>query len=321
MNPIVSVVVVTYNSSKFVIETLDSIASQTWIKLELIVTDDCSKDNTVELCSAWITKHRERFVRVELITVLKNTGIAANCNRGLNAASGDWIKYCAGDDALLPECVERNMAFIVDNPEIKILFSYARIYSEIFEESHFLKRIPALLPKNIINDEISALGQYRKLLLSDRINFTPSSFIHRQTQLDVGGFNEQVKLQEDYPMWLSLTKAGYKMYFMETETVMYRQHDQATNNMTIDYLIKPNYFRTESFRREYIYPNLPWDIRYEQRFIWYASQLFRSNGLNRNLPLNRILFDIFTVLFNPFKYYLYIKKRVIKEPENQEFYV
>ncbi|MDN3658901.1 glycosyltransferase family 2 protein [Ferruginibacter paludis] len=320
MQPLVSIIVVTYNSARFLMEALESIAAQTWQELELIITDDYSTDNTVSLCRDWMAGKKNRFVRTEIITVPKNTGIAANCNRGLNAADGEWIKYCAGDDALFPNCIEDNMHYIESKPDAKILFSYAKTYLDTFEEKNFIRIIPAQKPGNIINEEITAEEQYRLLLISDRITFTPSSFINRQTQIAVGGFNEQVQLQEDYPLWLNLTKAGYKLHFMEKETVRYRQHGMATNNMTTEYLIKPNYFRTEKFRREYIYPNLPWDIRWNERLIWYGSQIFKNDRLNRNTGFNRLLRTFLTSWINPFKYFLYLKKKLAKDISKDPFY-
>ena len=99
--PLVSIIVITYNSSKYVLETLESAKAQTYQNIELIVSDDCSIDNTVEICKEWIEKDKERFVRTELITAEKNTGIPANCNRGVKAAQGEWVKLIAGDDMII----------------------------------------------------------------------------------------------------------------------------------------------------------------------------------------------------------------------------
>ena len=60
-NPLVSIIVITYNSSKYVLETLESAKAQTYQNIELIVTDDCSNDNTVEICRKWIEENKERF--------------------------------------------------------------------------------------------------------------------------------------------------------------------------------------------------------------------------------------------------------------------
>ena len=63
MDMLVTVVVVTYNSSKYVLETLDSIFEQTYKNIELIITDDGSSDNTVELCREWLTHYGDRFTQ------------------------------------------------------------------------------------------------------------------------------------------------------------------------------------------------------------------------------------------------------------------
>ena len=90
--PLVSVVVITYNSAQYVLETLNSIKEQSYSNIELIISDDCSKDKTVEICRDWLAKNKEKFVRTELITVEKNTGTSANINRGIKASKGKWIK-------------------------------------------------------------------------------------------------------------------------------------------------------------------------------------------------------------------------------------
>ena len=67
---LVSIVVITYNSSHYVLETLESIKSQTYKNIELIVTDDCSSDDTIFLCQNWIEKNKSNFVRTSLLQQL-----------------------------------------------------------------------------------------------------------------------------------------------------------------------------------------------------------------------------------------------------------
>src|SRR5450759_2313112 len=98
--PLVSIIVVTYNSSKYVLETLESAKAQTYQNIELVVSDDCSTDDTVEICRKWIEENNDRFVRTTLVTSPENKGIPANCNRGIKASKGEWIKLIAGDDLL-----------------------------------------------------------------------------------------------------------------------------------------------------------------------------------------------------------------------------
>jgi len=127
MDSLITVVVVAYNSSSFIIEALDSVYNQTWRKIELIVTDDCSNDNTVELCHSWMDIHKSRFVRIKMVTSEKNTGVSGNANRGLYSANGEWIKFIGADDALKPTCIEDNIRWISEHPEIKVLLSRVEV--------------------------------------------------------------------------------------------------------------------------------------------------------------------------------------------------
>lgn len=323
MNPLVSIIISTYNSSSFIIEALDSVFRQTWKGLELIITDDCSSDATVELCRGWLENKRQRFDRVEMITSAKNTGVPANANRGLNAAKGEWIKFLGADDTLEPGCIEDNVEWIKLHPEIKVLFSQIKVYTNSFYPENLLEIIPhnPYDPKGIFAPGRSASTQYNMLLISDRIHFTPSIFLNREVLLSLGGFDEKYRLFEDYPLWLNLTKNGYKLYIMDRVTVDYRRHSRAINNSDLNYLIKPNYFRSENFRKDYIYPHLPSEMMLSQRFQWFVTQVFHIKRLNKDSKPNRALFYLLTVYMNPFRYYHYIKKRLIKSVNDNEFYM
>jgi glycosyltransferase involved in cell wall biosynthesis len=322
-NDIVSVIISTYNSSLYIVEALKSVFMQTWQELEVIVTDDCSGDDTVQVCRGWLNENKWRFIRVVVITSQQNTGISANANRGLNAAKGEWIKFLGADDTLEPNCIKDNMSFISLKPEVKVLFSRINIYRDTFEPDNLLDTTPNIpcYPNSILAPGINALSQYKMLLLCDRIHFSPSVFIHHETLISVKGFDERFKLLEDYPLWLNLAKNGHKLYFMEKVTVNYRRHSGANNNTGRDFLINPNYFRSEDFRRIYTYPNLPVDLRLNQRYIWFVSQIFQCNLLNRNNNFNRFLHDFLIVYLNPFRYYIWLRKKLDNKLTANEFYM
>jgi glycosyltransferase involved in cell wall biosynthesis len=323
MTSLVSVIIVSYNSSSFIIETLDSVLKQTWKEIELIITDDCSQDDSVEICRKWAEKNGQRFVNVEVISSATNSGVSANANRGLYAAKGNWLKFLGADDTLEPRCIEDNMKWITLHPEVKALFSRIKIFNDTFDPQNLLEVTPNIPydPKGILATGMSALSQYKMLLLSDRIHFTPSLFLNRKVLISLGGFDEKFKMFEDYPLWLNLTRNGYKLYLMEKVTVNYRRHFRAINNTNSNYLIKPNYFRSEDFRKVNTYPFLPPEIRFSQRFNWYALQIFRINCINRNNNLNKIIMNLLTVYLNPFKYYIYFKRQLVTNLKDKEFYI
>jgi glycosyltransferase involved in cell wall biosynthesis len=315
-----SVVVATYNSSEFVLETLESIKKQTYSPIELIVSDDGSQDNTVELARTWLVHNESRFVRTEVVTVPKNTGVSANCNRCIQASCAEWIKLIAGDDILLPNCIADNMNFVEQHPETKILFSFVRLYKNKFTEQNFLRLIPSQFPTNIMAPNFSVDHQHKLLLLSDRISFTPSYFFNKETVLAVGGYEESNKMAEDYPMWLKLTKAGIRLNFMEKETVGYRQHDKALNNIEKNVLFKPLLLKTFSFRKQTVFPHLPWDIKGSEIWTMMIRKLFVQLNWNKQLPALIFLYRFAIVYANPFQYIISFRKKILKAGNTDVFY-
>jgi len=122
-NPLVSVAVVTYNSSATIIETLDSISNQTYQNIELIVSDDCSTDETVNIAKQWIREHQNRFIRAEILTISNNMGVSANYNRAMDACRGEWVKDVDGDDLLCSTCVEEYVSYVRAHSDAYYVFS------------------------------------------------------------------------------------------------------------------------------------------------------------------------------------------------------
>ena len=323
MNPLVSVVVATFNSSGFIAETLESVSAQSWKELELIITDDCSSDDTIDICRSWIDLNRQRFVKTDILTSGLNVGVPANVNRGLYAASGEWICFLAGDDTMKTDCIENNILWLRTNPEARVLFSSVDVYRDTFEPSNFIRTTPQdpYNENSIMSPGRTAISQYRMLLINDRIHYTPSLFLHRHTLISIGGFDERFRLLEDYPLWLNLTRNGHRLHFMNKITVNYRQHSRAINNTGSSSLINTAYFRSEDFRRIYTYPFLPADVRLNQQYFWYISQLFRNKLINRDNPVNRFILSILTTYLNPFKYFIHFRKLLNHNIRNNEFYM
>lgn len=320
MQPLVSIIVTTYNAENFVIETLESAKAQTYQPIELIISDDCSTDTTVELCTKWLQENKQHFVHTAIITVPVNTGVSANCNRCINASNANWIKLIAGDDILLPNCIADNMHFVQSKADATIVFSKVLLYNTDFSKQNFVAAIPEPYPMNMMNPQFTAAHQYTQLLLSDRINYTPSSFFNKQALLSVGGFDEENKLMEDYPMWLKLTKANIKLSYFDTATVGYRRHNAAANNMQSNTLFKPLYLKSSPFLQKNVYPFLPWDIAGSKKFVLQIAKLFNAIGLNKSTTVNTKLFTVVTVVFNPFHYIVSFKKKVLKLGKNNLLY-
>jgi alpha-1,3-rhamnosyltransferase len=322
LKELVTVAVTTYQSSLYVIETLDSIYNQTYPNIELVISDDCSSDNTVEVVNEWVSleKNKKRFARIEVVTVPSNTGVSANCNRCIASAQSNWIKFIAGDDILFPNCIADNIDFVNENTDAKILFSQIKVYQDTFEEKNFNKITPGIYPNALFKDSIKALDQYKLLLVEDRIHFTPSYFFNKQAILKVGGYDESNRFVEDYPMWLKLTSSGVRLSYFHKSTVGYRIHSRASNNTGDMVLFKPSVLKSHHVRKEMAFAFLPWDIVMSEKFVYTISKFFDNNGLNKKTSLNSMLYMFLTVYCNPFQYIYAVKKR-LPSNKNNPFYL
>ena len=224
-NVLVSIIVLTFNSSSTVVETLDSIKEQTYSNIELIITDDGSSDATIEICKKWLAFNGKLFCNYNLITVKVNTGTPASCNRALNASNGKWIKIIAGDDVLKKECIKVNIEYISTNREIEILQTDADMYVDFFEEANFKGTIPTNFKEFF--DLIEGKDQYDFLKNVGYALCTPAIFLKKSIIEKVGGFDERFRFLEDLPLWLNLTKANKKFYYHPVSTVNYRSHDKS----------------------------------------------------------------------------------------------
>lgn len=212
--PLVSVLVITYNSARFVTETLDSIAAQTYPRLELIVSDDGSSDSTVERVRAWGEVHRARFERLELLSAPVNAGISANCNRALHAARGEWLKFIAGDDLLTETGIAELVDFVRSYPDCRVAFGRMLRFGEDGSSEEPIPPVYALPPRE----------QLRHALIGAGLP-APASFLHRETVISVGAHDEAIPMIEDAPLWIRLAEAGHRFYFVDALVARYRIHD------------------------------------------------------------------------------------------------
>lgn len=124
MDELVSIIMPSYNTGKYIAETIQSVQKQTYENWELILVDDCSTDNTDEVVRSFLCDERIRYYKNE-----RNSGAAISRNKALREAKGRWIAFLDSDDLWKPEKLERQIRFMKNNG---YHFSYTN-YSEIDE--------------------------------------------------------------------------------------------------------------------------------------------------------------------------------------------
>ncbi len=114
---LVSIITPTYNSAVYISATIDCIIAQTYQNWELLITDDCSKDNTVEIVKEYIKKDS----RIKLFVLEKNYGGGVSRNNSIEKAKGRYIAFCDSDDRWTPDKLSIQIAFM---KEKDCAFSY-----------------------------------------------------------------------------------------------------------------------------------------------------------------------------------------------------
>lgn len=300
MKNIISVAVITYNSSKTVIETLDSIYHQTYgaENIELIISDDASIDNTVAVIDDWLTQHESSFNKVIFFKNEVNGGVSKNINLAWTASTSEWIKTIAGDDILLPNCLNDNFDYVLnrDNENIGSVFSLMQVFY-VDEQSN--KVNTHLMPSSAYYHffDLTAEAQYDYLKING-IPIAPSSFIKRSALISVGYADERFRLIEDYPLWLKLTKQGYTLKFFNKKTVQYRKSDSISSSRSK--IINERYFNEMALIDSVVV--IP-DLKKSQYILklrkkaWPKAMLYVAEFFN-NTPnsLSKVIVSLINVL-------------------------
>lgn len=217
MNELVSIIMPSYNTGRFLAETVRSVLTQTYPNWELILVDDCSTDDTDQVIAGF-EDPRIRYLKQE-----KNQGAAATRNRALREAKGRWIAFLDSDDLWLPEKLERQIAFMEKNG---CRFSYTN-YSEIDEDSQPLGRT-VTGPKRI-----TKTGMF---------NYCWPGCL--TVMYDAGALGHiqiaDIKKNNDYAMWLKLCRKA-DCWLLNENLARYRKRTGSISNHSYLELIKWHY--------------------------------------------------------------------------------
>lgn len=299
---IVSVVVITYNSSKYLLETLESIKFQSYKKIELIISDDGSSDNTLEIARKWIAENKERFLNVKLINVKENKGTPSNCNRGIRASKGEWIKIIAGDDILLRNAIKDYVNFINSNNQslnndIDIIFSRIATFNQ--DKSQFKEMYNEKIKNYILFHKYIKQKHQKKLYCRGQVIQIITFIFSRALYNSVNGFDEEYPLREDRPFAYKIINLGYKFYFMNKLTFLYRKHKDSVTSVRTDKktFLKMKIQNIWKPDRKYRIPNL---TKFERLgyYFHYKKDVLELKILNhKNYVVQKKIIDILSFVF------------------------
>ena len=247
----VTVLVLCFNSGKTVIETLESIRKQTYPYIHLIVSDDCSQDDTYDKVGEWKKSHGSHFLSCKLLRTRHNLGVSLHMNACVENVKTEWFKGLAADDILLPDCIEKYVKFLDTHNCRGMIYAKHLSFHNSGSVSHYW----------IDYEEIRYQKKFAELTAEkQRISIakreflcSPTCFTNRNDVLKAGGYDLRIRNIEDWPIKMRLIDFGCKMAFMDEYTVLYRVGDSISRSN--DIYFKPDFIKLERKVKElYCYP-------------------------------------------------------------------
>ena len=204
MNSKVSVITPSYNSEKYIRDTIKSVQQQTYKDWEMIVVDDCSTDSTC----AVVREMARTDSRIRLLCQKHNYGAGKARTWGMQNANGRYIAYLDADDIWLPEKLEKQIDFMQKN---RVAFSCTS-YGVIDDSGKSLNKIIHMLPK------VDYIGFLTNNLLQTVGIMIDVSIIDKRYLV-----MPDIRRRQDAATWLQILKAGYDCYGLSEELAEYRR--------------------------------------------------------------------------------------------------
>lgn len=199
---LITVCITNYNYEKYIIECLESVKSQTFKNIELIVIDDISSDKSIDIISSWMSKNKRRFHRCVLLKNQTNQGPSVSRNIVFEKATGDYVFILDADNEIYPKAIEKLYNCLDDD----FMGSYSHI--EIFGNQ-----------KGIGYSDIWDGDRLKKSNYIDVM-----SLVKKEAWKAVCGFSHIDEGWEDYDFWLKFRDAGFELKFLPEILCRYRIH-------------------------------------------------------------------------------------------------
>lgn len=217
--PKVTVIIPSYNHAKFIAEAIQSVLSQTYQDFDILICDDGSQDNSIEIIRQFTDP------RITFIVNPQNLGAAYTVNMMIKQANGKYIALLNSDDIWLPEKLEKQVTILDQNPELGAVFSDAM---PIHEDGRWFSN-PKHFYYNIFTQKNRSRAEWlRYFFYVGNCICHPSMLIRKSVYENVGGYNRLLASLPDFEMWVRVC-AKYDIYILEDKLVKFRILDGECN--------------------------------------------------------------------------------------------
>ena len=262
----ISIVTASYNYQDYIKETIQSVLDQTYSDWELIIVDDCSTDNSVDVIKSFSDD------RIKLFINEKNLGLAQTVKRGVEYATGDWIVFLESDDLITSDNIEKKVEIVKKYSDLNLIFNDCEFFgyeNKVRDFSIALKKTRALLKKKNYPQNM-----FYNFYLSNKI-FTFSSVMAKREDLLKISYTPPIDSLLDWWLWVQLAYIG-KFYYISEKLTKWRLH-------TDSYIYKSNHYSPKQLQMKIYFAMFK---KYQNifillfipfaQFIWYLQQIKKN---------------------------------------------
>lgn len=215
---LVSIITPSYNSSKYIAETIQAVLAQTYHNWELLITDDCSTDNSVEIIKSFCRKDQ----RIRVFCLKRNSGAGVARNNSIREAKGRFIAFCDSDDKWLPDKLQKQVEFMLQH-------GYAFSFLSYYQCNENGEHIRSIICKLKIS--------YWDLLVDNCVGCLTAMYDCRK----IGGkiYMPAIRKRQDWGLWLILIQKCKYGYGLRETLAEYRVRKGSISSKKLD-LVRHN---------------------------------------------------------------------------------
>lgn len=300
----VSILMPAFNAERYVSEAIDSVLCQTHKDFELVIIDDGSTDSTLSI----VKSYAQRDGRIKVVSH-PNMGMGDALNRALDLVNNEWIVRMDADDIMLPNRIERQTAFIEQNPNTAVagtLVYYVDENGKVFGKAPRSQLTSSTSVEEFVRRSKLKGASYLEALPSvgfpHFMVYHPSVIMRRSVVKEVGGYRPEFWPAEDFDLWNRIIERGYTVLIQPEHLLKYRRHGSSGSVERIRQTsLKLDWIEACLQRRRSGKPELSWEefLEIRQRAPWWKQ-------LNQERKdLSRVLYNAARSHFSRREYHLF----------------
>ncbi len=212
--PLLTIIITSYNHADYIKQAITSFLNQTFTDFEILIIDDKSCDNSVEIIKSFHDS------RIKLIELDVNRGICNASNLGIKNARGKYIKLFASDDIALPTILEKQIHFLEKNPSYDAVFSGIEV---IDDNENLLPKKTKKFEKFFTNINRSKEEWLNHFFFKGNCLATPTMMARKELLQKIDGLDGRLSQAHDFNMWVKFCIHGSNIFVINEKLVQYRR--------------------------------------------------------------------------------------------------